>query len=62
MTGMIDWATDRARMILVFVAMSLAAGILAYTGLPKEGEPDIDILHYLFQYLSLEYLRKTVKS
>ena len=37
MTGMIDWATDRARMILVFVAMSLAAGILAYTGLPKEG-------------------------
>ena len=43
MTGMIDWATDRARMILVFVAMSLAAGILAYTGLPKEGEPDIDI-------------------
>ena len=43
MTGMIDWATDRARMILVFVAMSLAAGILAYTSLPKEGEPDIDI-------------------
>jgi multidrug efflux pump len=43
MTGMIDWATDRARMILVFVAMSLAAGTLAYVGLPKEGEPDIDI-------------------
>jgi len=43
MTSMIDWATDRARMILVFVVMSLVAGILAYTSLPKEGEPDIDI-------------------
>ena len=43
MTSMIDWATDRARMILVFVIMSLVAGILAYTSLPKEGEPDIDI-------------------
>ena len=43
MHGLVDWATDRARMILVFIAMSLAAGILAYTSLPKEGEPDIDI-------------------
>lgn len=43
MTGMIDWAASRARMIFAFIAMSLAAGILAYAGLPKEGEPDIDI-------------------
>ena len=43
MHALVDWATDRARMILVFIAMSLAAGILAYTSLPKEGEPDIDI-------------------
>ena len=43
MHGLVDWATDRARMIMVFIAMSLAAGILAYTSLPKEGEPDIDI-------------------
>ena len=62
MTGMIDWATDRARMILVFVAMSLAAGILAYTGLPKKVNQILIFPHYLFQYLSLEYLRKTVKN
>jgi len=43
MHGLIDWATDRARMILVFVVMSLTAGAMAYIGLPKEGEPDIDI-------------------
>jgi len=43
MTGMIDWAASRARMIFAFVAMSLAAGFLAYVSLPKEGEPDIDV-------------------
>lgn len=43
MTGIIDWASSRARMILTFIVMSLAAGGLAYVGLPKEGEPDIDI-------------------
>lgn len=43
MTGMIDWATGRARMIFAFVFLSLAAGALAYTNLPKEGEPDIDV-------------------
>jgi multidrug efflux pump len=30
-------------MIIVFVLMSLAAGWMSYFGLPKEGEPDIDI-------------------
>jgi multidrug efflux pump len=43
MTGMIDWATQRARMIFAFIALSIGAGALAYVGLPKEGEPDIDI-------------------
>ncbi|WP_316014174.1 efflux RND transporter permease subunit [Roseobacter sp. HKCCA0434] len=43
MTGMVDWAASRARMIFAFIAMSLAAGLMAYIGLPKEGEPDIDI-------------------
>ncbi|GLQ34727.1 hypothetical protein GCM10007939_10100 [Amylibacter marinus] len=43
MTGLIDWATTRARMIIVFILMSLTAGTAAYFGLPKEGEPDIDI-------------------
>jgi multidrug efflux pump len=43
MIGIVDWASARARMVITFVLMSLAAGWLAYTGLPKEGEPDIDI-------------------
>ncbi|MCB1345962.1 MAG: efflux RND transporter permease subunit, partial [Rhodobacteraceae bacterium] len=43
MQGMIDWAAQRARMVLAFVVMTLAAGLLAYTGLPKEGEPDIEV-------------------
>ncbi len=43
MVGIVDWASSHARMIIAFILMSLAAGWLAYTGLPKEGEPDIDI-------------------
>ncbi|MCB1368774.1 MAG: efflux RND transporter permease subunit [Rhodobacteraceae bacterium] len=43
MTGMVDWAAARARMVVAFVILSLGAGWIAYTGLPKEGSPDIDI-------------------
>ncbi|WP_420859359.1 efflux RND transporter permease subunit [Marivivens marinus] len=43
MTGIVDWAASRARMVLAFIALSIAAGWFAYTGLPKEGEPDIEI-------------------
>lgn len=43
MTRIIDWAGAHARMIMAFIALSLAAGGFAYTGLPKEGEPDIEI-------------------
>ncbi|MCF6445416.1 efflux RND transporter permease subunit [Nereida sp. MMG025] len=43
MTGVVQWAADRARMVLAFIALSLAVGWFAYTGLPKEGEPDIEI-------------------
>ena len=43
MTGIIDWASQRARMILALIIASLAAGVFSYTGLPKEGEPDIEI-------------------
>ena len=43
MTGIVDWASSRARMIIAFVILSIAAGVLAYVGLPKEGEPDIDV-------------------
>ena len=30
-------------MVLAMIILSLAAGTYAYTGLPKEGEPDIEI-------------------
>ncbi|MCX7645812.1 MAG: efflux RND transporter permease subunit [Rhodobacteraceae bacterium] len=43
MTALVDWAAARARMILAFIALSLVAGGLAYLGLPKEGEPDIEV-------------------
>ena len=43
MTGMVDWAASRARMVIAFIALSLLAGGLAYVSLPKEGEPDIEI-------------------
>ena len=43
MTGLFDWAASRARMVIAFVVLSLLAGGVAYVGLPKEGEPDIEI-------------------
>ncbi|WP_050929960.1 efflux RND transporter permease subunit [Aestuariivita boseongensis] len=43
MTGVVAWAADRARMVMAFIALSLLAGGFAYVGLPKEGEPDIEI-------------------
>ncbi len=43
MTGLVDWAASRARMVLAFIALSILAGGMAYVGLPKEGEPDIEI-------------------
>ena len=43
MTGIVDWAASRARMVLAFILLSLLAGAFAYASLPKEGEPDIEI-------------------
>ena len=43
MTGIVDWAAGRARMVLAFIVLSLVAGSMAYAILPKEGEPDIEI-------------------
>lgn len=43
MTGIVDWAASRARMVVFFIVLSLLAGGIAYVGLPKEGEPDIEI-------------------
>jgi len=43
MTGIVDWAANHARMIIAFIVLSLVAGGASYVGLPKEGEPDIEI-------------------
>lgn len=43
MTGIVDWAASRARMVVAFIFLSILAGSLAYATLPKEGEPDIEI-------------------
>ncbi|MCR9127244.1 MAG: efflux RND transporter permease subunit [Rhodobacteraceae bacterium] len=43
MTGVVSWASERARMILAFIFLSLVIGGFAYFSLPKEGEPDIEI-------------------
>jgi len=43
MIKIIDVAASRARMVIAFIVLSLLAGTMAYIGLPKEGEPDIEI-------------------
>ena len=43
MTRIVDWAASHARMVIAFIVLTLAAGGYAYVGLPKEGEPDIEI-------------------
>ncbi|WP_299966948.1 efflux RND transporter permease subunit [uncultured Roseobacter sp.] len=43
MTGLVDWAAGRARMVIAFIMLSIVVGGYAYTTLPKEGEPDIEI-------------------
>ena len=43
MTGIVDWAAERARMVIAFILLSLVVGGYSYAVLPKEGEPDIDI-------------------
>jgi len=43
MNRLVDVAIGRARMIVAFIILSIVAGWSAYTGLPKEGSPNIDI-------------------
>ncbi|MEX0285920.1 MAG: efflux RND transporter permease subunit [Paracoccaceae bacterium] len=43
MTGVVDWAANRARMVVAFIILSIVIGGFSYFSLPKEGEPDIQI-------------------
>jgi len=42
-TRIVDWAASHARMVIAFIVLTLIAGGYSYVGLPKEGEPDIEI-------------------
>ncbi len=37
MTGIVDWAAARTRMVLAFVLISVGAGLISYFSLPKSG-------------------------
>lgn len=41
MTGIVDFAIGRARMILAIFVCALAAGLFAFVTLPREADPDI---------------------
>lgn len=43
MNQIVDVAAARARMVIAFIGLTIIAGVTAYVGLPKEGEPDIEI-------------------
>ena len=43
MTRIVDWATSHTRVVLACLLLSLGAGIISYSSLPKEGAPDIEI-------------------
>ncbi len=43
MTGIVDWAASRARMVIAFIVLSILIGGFCYVSLPKEGEPDIQV-------------------
>ena len=41
MTGIVDFAIGRARMILAIFVCALIAGLIAFATLPREADPDI---------------------
>ena len=43
MTGIVDGAIGRARMVLAILVCAVIAGVATYVGLPKEDNPDIPI-------------------
>lgn len=43
MTGIVDWAIDRARLTISLLIAVLVVGTYAYISIPKEADPDIPI-------------------
>ena len=53
MTGLIDAALDRSRMVLLALALILIAGTVAYIQIPKEAQPEVKI-PIIYVSMSLE--------
>ena len=53
MTGIVDSAIGRARMVLAVLICALIAGVATYIALPKESDPDIPV-PILSVFVSLE--------
>ncbi|MCE9524060.1 MAG: efflux RND transporter permease subunit, partial [Alphaproteobacteria bacterium] len=49
MTGLVDWAIDRARLTLSILVAVLVMGTLAYISIPKEADPDIPLPFFQVQ-------------
>ena len=43
MTGIVDFAINRSRMILAIFVCALLAGLLSFLTLPREADPDIPL-------------------
>ena len=62
MTGIIDWAADRARMIIAFITMSVVIGVFAYVACPKRANPISKSRSWWSPSRFPAFPRKTVKN
>ena len=46
MTGLVDWAINRARLTISLLIAVIVVGTVAYLSIPKEADPDIPIPFY----------------
>ena len=49
MTGLVDWAINRARLTISLLIAVIVVGTVAYLSIPKEADPDIPIPYFLIQ-------------
>ncbi|BCW89772.1 Multidrug resistance protein MdtC [Alphaproteobacteria bacterium SO-S41] len=42
MTGIVAWAVTNSRLVWAMIVMSLTIGLIAYSSIPREAEPNID--------------------
>ncbi|MBI3677887.1 MAG: efflux RND transporter permease subunit [Proteobacteria bacterium] len=49
MIGIVDWAVRNTRLVIAMIAVVIIAGIIAFSAIPKEAQPDIPIPVLLVQ-------------